>query len=45
MHTQYLEIVADVADHRYLSGIRDVDEAAHEPRAANAAGQHNDLHA
>ena len=44
VHAEHLEVVADVSDHRHLSGIGDVDEAAHEPRASDAARQHNDPH-
>jgi hypothetical protein len=37
VHAEHLEVVADVPDHRHLCRIGDVDEAANEPRPADAA--------
>ena len=40
-----LDVVADVADDRELSGLEDVVEASREARAAASSGQQDDLHA
>ena len=45
MQTEHLEVVADVADDRHVARLDDVDEALDEARAADAAGENDDLHA
>ena len=44
VEAEHLEVVADVPDHRHARGIHGVDEAAHEPRATDAAAQDDDVH-
>ncbi len=43
-HPEHLEVVADVADDGDIRAARHVDEAAREARAADAAGEEDDLH-
>ena len=41
---EHLDVVADVADHRQLARREDVVQAARELRAADAAGEEDDVH-
>ena len=42
METEHLDVVADVADHGDRRRLHDLDEAAQEPGAPDAAGEHDD---
>src|ERR687897_1461534 len=44
VEAENLEVVADVPDHRHTRGSHGIDEAAHEPRATDAAAQDGDFH-
>ena len=43
-HPEHLEVVADVADDRQICAPGRIDQAACEPRAADAPGEEHDLH-
>jgi hypothetical protein len=44
MEAVYLEVVADVGDHRHSAGLDDLRQRLHEAGAADAAGENGDLH-
>src|SRR5437016_4337864 len=44
VHPEDVDVVADIAHDRHVCRPGDLDDAAHEPRAADASGEDDDLH-